>query len=212
MNKHLDKLLQRCPSLKQCEQQIIDVFNCWCELYQNDGILYLAGNGGSAADAEHIVGELMKGFILPRRLTENDIATISKENYEHGEALARGLQAGLRSFALTSHLSLTTAFANDEEPLNVFAQQLYVMARRNDVFLGISTSGNSENILRAVTIAKAKKIPTIALTGNSGGRLAKVCDYTITVPSDVTHEIQEYHIMVYHTLCIMIEDYFYGKK
>ncbi len=212
MNKHLQILLKRRPELKCCAQQVMDVYESWCKLYQKDGILYIAGNGGSAADAEHIVGELMKGFILPRRLKEYDISTISSINSEHGDVLARGLQSGLRSFALTSHLSLSTAFANDEEPLNVFAQQLYVMARGNDAFLGISTSGNSENILRAVTIAKAKNIPTIALTGKSGGKLAKMCDYAITVPSDITYEIQEFHIMIYHTLCIMIEDYFYGEK
>ena len=212
MNKHLNDLLKRFPKLQCCQDQIMDVFKCWCELYEKDGVLYIAGNGGSAADAEHIVGELMKGFILPRRLKKYDVEAIAKINQEHGEVLAKGLQSGLRAFALTSHLSLSTAFANDEEPLNVFAQQLYVMARGNDVFLGISTSGNSENILRAVTIAKAKKIPTIALTGCNGGKLAQACDYSITVPSIVTHEIQEYHIMVYHTLCLMIEDYFYGPK
>ena len=210
MERHLDKLLARFPVLESCRKDIALAFKLLKQLYEKDGILYVAGNGGSAADAEHIVGELMKGFLLERRIDQKDRNLFKEHDSGDGEMLSGSLQKGLRAYSLISHPALSTAFANDEHPENVFAQQLYVMGRTGDAFLAISTSGNSRNITQAVTVAKVKNIATIALTGRHGGRLAALCDCAIKVPTDITHEIQELHLPIYHTLCVMLEEYFYG--
>ena len=178
---------------------IVEAYQILQESYTNDGKLLVAGNGGSAADAEHIVGELMKGFVNPRKL-------------EAGRVLSENLQGALPAIALDGHLALTTAYLNDCEPLLCFAQQVNGYGRKSDVFLGISTSGNSRNILYAATVAKAKGMKVIGLTGEKDSKLSEISDTCIQVPETETYKIQELHLPVYHCLCLMLEDTFFGKE
>ena len=175
------------------------------------GKLLVAGNGGSAADAEHIVGELMKGFKLPRKLDSAYAEALQQADPGLGKVLAENLQGALPSIALDGHPALTTAYMNDCEPLLCFAQQVNGFGNKEDVFLGISTSGNSKNILYAATVAKAKGMSVIGLTGQKESELSKIADICIKVPQTETYMIQELHLPVYHCLCLMLEDHFFGK-
>lgn len=181
------------------------------ESYKNEGKLLIAGNGGSAADAEHIVGELMKGFKLPRKLNENFTDKLISENEELGTVLAESLQGALPAIALDGHPALSTAYMNDCEPLLCFAQQVNGYGKAGDVFLGISTSGNSKNILYAATTAHAKGMKVIGLTGAKDSKLTQMSDVCIKVPQTETYMIQELHLPVYHCLCLMLEDEFLGR-
>ena len=172
----------------------------------------MAGNGGSAADAEHIVGELMKGFVNPRKLEAEYSDALITVNKELGRVLSENLQGALPAIALDGHLALTTAYLNDCEPLLCFAQQVNGYGRKSDVFLGISTSGNSRNILYAATVAKAKGMKVIGLTGEKDSKLSEISDTCIRVPETETYKIQELHLPVYHCLCLMLEDTFFGKE
>lgn len=182
------------------------------ESYNNEGKLLIAGNGGSAADAEHIVGELMKGFKLPRKLNENFTDKLISENEELGTVLAESLQGALPAIALDGHPALSTAYMNDCEPLLCFAQQVNGYGKAGDVFLGISTSGNSKNILYAATTAHAKGMKVIGLTGAKDSKLMQMSDVCIKVPQTETYMIQELHLPVYHCLCLMLEDEFFGEN
>ncbi|HIT41890.1 MAG TPA: SIS domain-containing protein, partial [Candidatus Caccovicinus merdipullorum] len=168
------------------------------------------GNGGSSADSEHIVGELMKGFCKKRQVPEAFAGKLMEADKERGKYLAEKLQQGLPAIALTGHTALSTAYLNDVDGLLTIAQQLYGYGKKGDVFLGISTSGNSENILYAAAAARAMEIPVIALTGKDGGRLAEAADVAIIVPEQETYRIQELHLPVYHALCLMLEERFFG--
>lgn len=214
IRKHLDVFLERYSDLRECEQSIIDAYNLLEECFSSGKKLLIAGNGGSCADSEHIVGELMKGFILPRECNnefKNKLLAIDKER---GEELGNKLQGGLPAIALADHASLNTAYINDVKNGGdyIYAQQLYGYGKCGDVFLGISTSGNSKNIMNATVVARALGVRIISLTGRSGGLLANVSDVAIKVPADKTHIIQELHLPVYHCLCLMLEERFFGKE
>ena len=173
--------------------------------------LLIAGNGGSAADAEHIVGELMKGFENPRRLSKEEIEKIKSVNSSLGEVLGTYLQGGLPAIALDGHFALSTAYLNDCEPSLCFAQQVNGYGREGDVLLCISTSGNSKNILYAATVAKAKEMKVIGLTGAKDSELSEMADVTIRSPQTRTYMIQEHHLPIYHCLCLMLEERFFGE-
>ena len=202
--------MERYPQLKVIEQQIIDGYLIMEDCYRNGGKLLIAGNGGSAADAEHIVGELMKGFIIERKLSDIDQKKIIDIDREYGEILANSLQSSLPAIALDGHLSLTTAYMNDCEPLLCFAQQLNGFGNSGDVFLGISTSGNSKNIIYAAIVAKAKGLKVIGLTGERNSKLSDFSDVCIQVPEIETYMVQELHLPIYHCLCLMLEEKFFG--
>lgn len=210
MDKHIDSLLSHYPILQTVQDQIKVAYIILEESYKNGGKLLVAGNGGSAADAEHIVGELMKGFKLPRKLSSGFAEKLIKENAELGPALAENLQGALPAIALCSHPALSTAYMNDCEPLLCFAQQVNGYGKEGDVFLGISTSGNSKNILYAATTAHAKGMKVIGLTGAKESKLEKMSDICIKVPQTETYMIQELHLPVYHCLCLMLEDKFFN--
>ena len=211
LNKHIDLLLERYPALEVCKDEIIKSYLILQESYEKGGKLLIAGNGGSAADSEHIVGELMKAFKLPRYLGDDFKGKLIAENEELGTVLAENLQGALPAIALDGHVALTTAYMNDCEPLLCFAQQVNGYGTDNDVFLGISTSGNSKNVLYAAVCAKAKGMKVIGLTGEKDSKLAALADECIKAPSKETYMIQEYHLPIYHCLCLMLEDYFFGE-
>lgn len=208
---YLNDLISRYPILEACSRDIERAYLIFEECYTNDGKLLIAGNGGSAADAEHMVGELMKKFILPRTIPDTLKERLVNIDSERGVILSKNLECGLMAIALVTHEALTTAYINDVDGLGVFAQQLYGYGRQGDVFLGISTSGNSKNVLDAAIVAKAVGIKVICLTGKQGGELAKIADVAIRVPENETYKIQELHLPVYHCLCMMLEERFFGK-
>ena len=180
------------------------------ECYERDGKLLIAGNGGSAADSEHIAGELMKRFKTPRPVTVEMAERLKGIDPIRGEDLARNLERSLMAIPLVAHEALSTAYINDVDGLGVFAQQLFGFGRAGDVFLGISTSGNSRNVMSATVVARALGIKVIGFTGADGGELASVADVAIKVPETETYMIQELHLPVYHCLCLMLEDKFFG--
>ena len=210
--QYIDLLILRYPQLIVAKDCIVEAYQILEESYTNDGKLLVAGNGGSAADAEHIVGELMKGFVNPRKLEAEYSDALITVNKELGRVLSENLQGALPAIALDGHLALTTAYLNDCEPLLCFAQQVNGYGRKSDVFLGISTSGNSRNILYAATVAKAKGMKVIGLTGEKDSKLSEISDTCIQVPETETYKIQELHVPVYHCLCLMLEDTFFGKE
>lgn len=210
--KHIEVLVNRYPVLNSVKDEIVEAYFLLVESYKNEGKLLIAGNGGSAADAEHIVGELMKGFKLPRKLNENFTDKLISENEELGTVLAESLQGALPAIALDGHPALSTAYMNDCEPLQCFAQQVNGYGKAGDVFLGISTSGNSKNILYAATTAHAKGMKVIGLTGAKDSKLTQMSDVCIKVPQTETYMIQELHLPVYHCLCLMLEDEFFGEN
>ena len=208
--KHVDLLVERYPKLAVCRDDIIKAYEIMEEAYVNDHKLLIAGNGGSAADSEHIAGELMKRFKTPRPVPSEFSQKLKEIDPVRGENLSKNLERGLMAIPLVAHEALTTAYINDVDGLGVFAQQLYGFGRPGDVFLGISTSGNSKNVMSATVVARALGIKVIGLTGESGGELAKVADVSIRVPETETYMIQELHLPVYHCLCLMLEDRFFG--
>ena len=205
----LEELLERYPELKEQRDNILAVYKVLEESYVNGGQLLVAGNGGSAADSEHIVGELMKAFIKPRKLQDDLQNKLKTVDEKLGTVLADNLQGALPSIAVTGHVGLSTAYLNDCNPLLSFAQQVNGFGREGDVFLGISTSGNSENILYALVTAKAKGMKTIGLSGRDGGKMKEFCDEIIIFPEKETFKIQELHLPVYHALCLMLEERFF---
>lgn len=212
IQKHLDQLLARYPSLQVCAEDIEEAYRILENCYLHDGKLLIAGNGGSAADAEHIAGELMKRFKTPRPVPAEFAEKLIAVDPVRGPSLARNLERGLMAIPLVAHEALTTAYINDVDGLGVFAQQLYGFGRPGDVFLGISTSGNSKNVMSATVVARALGIKVIGLTGAGGGALAEVADAAIRVPETETFMIQELHLPVYHCLCLMLEERFFGCK
>ncbi len=217
MKKHIsaeelfEELFARYPALESCRDDIKRAFEACVLAYEGGGKLLVAGNGGSAADSEHIVGELMKSFLLKRPADEKLCAAL-KENFgEEGERMAACLEGTLCAVPLTSMPALSTAFLNDVDPLMTFAQMLSGYGREGDVFIGITTSGNSKNILNAMMVAKAMGIKTIALTGGDGGKSRALADICVRVPERETFKVQEYHLPVYHALCAMLEAHFFEK-
>ena len=209
--KHVDLLTERYPSLACVKQAVIDAYLIMEGSYAEGGKLLVAGNGGSAADSEHIVGELMKSFKLPRKPDADFSEKLKAVDAELGSVLSENLQGALPASALDGHVALTTAYMNDCEPLLCFAQQVNGFGRPEDVFLGISTSGNSKNILFAAVAAKAKGMKVIGLTGEKNSKLAELADVCIQAPNTETYMIQELHLPIYHCLCLMLEDRFFGE-
>lgn len=210
LQKHIDLLVERYPILNECKQSIIDAYTVMEEAYEGDHKLLIAGNGGSAADSEHIAGELMKRFKTPRPVTPEIADKLKAVDPVRGADLAKNLECGLMAIPLVSHEALSTAYINDVDGLGVFAQQLFGFGRPGDVFLGISTSGNSKNVMSATVVARALGIKVIGLTGAKGGELAQVADVAVRVPETETYMIQELHLPVYHCWCLMLEDKFFG--
>jgi D-sedoheptulose 7-phosphate isomerase len=206
---HLQQLTERYPVLSGIKDEIKKAFNIICKSYAHNGKLLIAGNGGSAADAEHIAGELMKTFSKKRNLPESFVSEIKKVDSEIAEYLVSRMQPGLPAIALSGHASLNTASINDIDGNITFAQQVFGYGNEGDVLLAISTSGNSKNILYAAAVARVKKMKIIALTGKDGGKLKQYADICIRVPETETWKIQELHLPVYHVICMMLEEHFF---
>lgn len=205
----LKELIKRYPELAPIQEKIWDAYKILQECYSTGGKLLIAGNGGSAADAEHMVGELMKAFVKPRKLEESFISEMKAVDLSYGEELGRKLQGALPAIAVVDHVALSTAYLNDVDPLLGFAQQVYGYGQQGDVLLAISTSGNSKNVLYASVVAKAKGMKIVGLTGNTGGKLKGYTDVNICVPQKETYKIQELHLPIYHALCLMLEEHFF---
>lgn len=213
LRHYTDLLIERYPILKDCEEAVVGAYDILEECFASGHKLLVAGNGGSAADADHIVGELMKGFKLPRKCSQEFAEKLALIDAVRGKELADRLQDGLPTIALTNHQGLNTAFINDVPSGGeyIFAQQIYGYGKPGDVFLGISTSGNSKNVMNAAVVAKALGLKIIGLTGQKGGELASIADIAIKAPSCETFMIQELHLPIYHCLCLMLEEKFFKR-
>lgn len=209
LEKHIDLLIERYPVLEKCKQEIIDAYLLMEDCYKKGGKILVAGNGGSASDSEHIVGELMKAFKLPRVLDNEFKEKLISEDEELGKVLAENLQGALPAIALDGHIALSTAYMNDCEPLLCFAQQVNGYGKPEDVFLGITTSGNSKNILYAATTAHAKGLKVIGFTGDNESKLSEIADVCVRAPQTETYMVQELHLPIYHCWCLMLEDRFF---
>lgn len=207
--EYIQELLERYPVLTREKAAIREVYEIIKNCYEAGGKLLIAGNGGSCADSEHIVGELMKGFVKKRPVPETLAESLKQVDPEAGAALTARLQQGLPAIALTGHPGLTTAFLNDVDGSMVYAQQVLGYGKPGDVFLGISTSGNSENVKLAAITAKALGLKTVGLLGRDGGAIRALCDAAVVVPEQETYKIQELHLPVYHALCLMLEEHFF---
>ncbi len=203
VNDILDNLIRRYPPLTECKEDIIKAYDIIKHTYDNGGKLLCCGNGGSSADCDHLVGELMKGFLKKRPLSADEV---DKFNDKY---VASGLQKGLPAISLTTQSGLMTAFENDCNPALVYAQQVYALARENDVLIAFSTSGNSKNIVYSLESANALGINSIAITGNSESKCSEKATVCIKLPSDETYKIQEYTLPVYHALAAMIEETYF---
>lgn len=207
----LDELILRYPQLEQCKSHIEKAYLLLEQCYEKDGKVLVCGNGGSASDSDHIVGELMKGFILGRKISNEHVEKLKQAFPEEWEYLSENLQGALPAISLVSHSALAFAYINDVSSDMIFAQQVYGYAKPGDVLIGLSTSGNSQNVLNGVKVAKSFGVNTIALTGEGGGKISCLCDVSIKVPASETYKIQELHLPVYHTLCAMLEMEFFGE-
>ena len=205
MNPHLTDLLTRRPELNPCQDEINKIFLAICHSLRKGGKLLLCGNGGSAADAEHWAGELLKGFVKKRSLTQREKVVLP-------ESLRDKLQGALPAIPLTGFPSFSTAFANDVDPHLTFAQLVWGLGKPGDVLIGISTSGNALNVCAAMEVAKAKEVVRIGLTGQGGGNLLALTDHCLRVPAIETYHIQELHLPIYHCLSLMLEDEFFHKE
>ena len=210
MKEHLEELLIRYPQLKECKTEIYDAYELLEKTFKEGGKLLICGNGGSASDSEHIVGELMKEFKMKRKISDEDSEKLKEIDSELGKILADNLQGALPSISLTSHYALQTAYMNDVMPELVFAQQVNGYGKPKDILLCISTSGNSKNVLYAAIVAKLRGMKVIGLTTSNENKLRKYCDACIGVPETETYKIQELHLPIYHWLCMMLEEKFFG--
>lgn len=209
--KYIDQLVERYPSLGTCKKDIEDAADALIGAFKNGGKLLVAGNGGSCADSDHITGELLKSFRKKRTPPQDFICQIKSIDEDTGTYLSDKLQGSLPAIALTNNTALMTASLNDVDGNVMFAQQVNGYGRKGDVFLGISTSGNSRDVVYATVVAKSKGLLTVALTGKDGGRLRGLADISIVVPQDETFMIQELHLPVYHALCLEVEEYFWKE-
>ena len=206
----IKNLIDRYPTLALCESDIENATNTIINCYENGGKLLIAGNGGSSADADHIVGELMKGFMKKRKLTDGQKAKMKENCQDISEETLAKLQNALPAISLSSFSALNTAFSNDVDADLVFAQGVFGLGKANDVLIANSTSGNSKNVVEAAKVSKAIGMKVIALTGKSGGVLKNLADMTIAVPESETYKVQELHLPVYHSICAKIESHFFG--
>ena len=207
----MDNLIVRYPALEVCKADLLHTVELLINCYKNNHKVLVCGNGGSAADAQHIVGELMKGFVLPRKLSADKQDAIHSAFPETGQYLIDNLQEALPAISLLGETALASAYSNDKAPDLVFAQQVLGHGEKGDILLAISTSGTSHNVVYACQIAKIQNMQTIGLTGASGGKMKDLCDVTICVPSDSTYQIQEYHLPIYHAICLALEEEFFGE-
>lgn len=207
----LDDLIKRYPALEPLKDKISDAGQSLISCYENKGKVLICGNGGSCSDSDHIVGELMKGFEHKRPVDEKFRNKLLEVGGERGQFLSEKLQVGLPAISLTAHNALITAVANDTDANLIFAQQVVGYGVKGDVLIAISSSGNSQNVLDAILVAKAKGLKVIGLTGESGGKMNGLCDVLINVPGKRTASVQEYHLPVYHALCVMVESHFFGN-
>lgn len=205
----MENLIKRYPSLVHCKEDIEKVTNKVINTYKNGGKLLLCGNGGSSADCEHIVGELMKGFLSKRPLSEQKKQKMKKNNPNLTDETLSKLQQSLPAIALPSIVGLNSAFCNDVDPELIYAQCLMGLSKKEDVVLCISTSGNSKNCVACANVAKGLGLTVLALTGQSGGKLKEIADITICVPETETYKVQELHLPVYHYICMAIEKEFF---
>ena len=210
--EHINLLIQRYPLLSSLSGTVQRACTLLQDSFTNRGKVLLCGNGGSAADCDHIVGELVKAFRIPRPLSPPERATLIQIGGQYGTSLAEQLQGGLPAINLAAQSAIVTAVANDIDADMIFAQQVFAYGRAGDVLIGISTSGNSTNVVNALITAKALDMSTIGLTGASGGKINPFCDLLINVPATTTAEIQEFHLPIYHTFCSAVEDHFYGHS
>lgn len=208
---YIKELIERYPALAVCEKDIRAAASAIIDSYKAGGKLIVAGNGGSAADSDHITGELLKSFVKKRKPDQNFLDALSAIDSDTGTYLSDKLQGSLPAIALTNNSALMTASLNDVDGNVLFAQQVMGFGKKGDVFLGISTSGNSKDVIYALAVAKALGVKTIALTGKTGGKCKAVADISIVVPENETFKIQEFHLPVYHALCLTIEEYFWKE-
>lgn len=206
---HLDVVIQRYPVLEACRAEIRQAAAMMIACYEGRGKILLCGNGGSQADADHIVGELMKGFLLRRPVPETFRRTLA-ENFDDGTWMADHLQEGLPAISLGAQTALNTAFSNDVAADMAFAQQVYGYGRPGDVLIGLSTSGNSRNVVQAMKVARAMEMGTIGISGAGGGKLGQLCQCIIALPETETFKVQELTLPVYHALCAAVEAHFFA--
>ena len=206
-----DQLFMRYGELKLLQPVITEAAGMIINSYKNGGKLLICGNGGSSSDSGHIAGELMKGFVKKRPLDNSLQEKIKELSPEHGEMLSGSLQQGLPAISLSAHNDLMTAIINDLGGDFVFAQQVTGYGKEGDVLLGMSSSGNSKDVLYALIIARAMGLKTIGMTGGPGGKMRKECDVLINVPESSTHLVQELHMPVYHAICLMVEEVFFNR-
>ncbi len=209
VNPRLQQLTERYPDVAACAGDMQKAFDVWSQAYREGGKALICGNGGSAADSDHIVGELMKGFMSTRPIPGSVRQQLTREFPEDAGYLADHLQGALPAISLASQQALMTAYSNDVAPDMVFAQQVYGYGVRGDIVIGLSTSGTSRNIVHALQVGRSLGLRTIGFTGESGGVLRSICDVTVRVPSSDTMHIQERHFPMYHALCLMLEDEFF---
>ena len=209
-NLILDELIRGYPQLEAVRQDIMGAYRALEGCYASKKRLFVCGNGGSAADALHIVGELMKSFVTARPMDRGTVDKLLSVCPDQAVYMIEHLQGALPAYALVENAALCSAFSNDVKADLVFAQQLYGYAQEGDVLLAISTSGNAENVLYAVRLAKAMGVVTVGLTGGTGGALKAACDICMVMPERETYKIQELHQPVYHALCRMIEARFFA--
>lgn len=212
-NPALQRLFEKYCRLQECHASLESALATLITAFESGGKLLVCGNGGSAADSEHFVGELMKGFLLQRPLPDHERKLLTEIGGTRGTELASHLEGALPAIALTSHYALATAIANDCGRGDMaFAQQVYGLGKAGDVLLGLSTSGNAGNVINAFHVARLRGLSTILLTGCNGGALAAMADICIRVPADNVVEIQELHLPVYHALASALEEHFFGGK
>lgn len=210
--QHIDQLIKRFPVLKECSANLHSTCELIRSAFGSGGRLFVCGNGGSAADSLHIVGELMKGFVLPRPIDDSLRQRLYSVCPESAEYLCDKLQGSLPAISLVSEAALSTAYANDQASDLCFAQQVLGHGRKHDVLFAISTSGNSANVIYAAQVARTLEISVVGLTGGDGGRLKAWSDVLIAVPESETFKVQELHLPVYHALCLALEEEFFGSK
>ena len=208
----INKLIERYECLDFLKPVIEKATEAIINSYAQGGKLLVCGNGGSAADADHIVGELMKSFERKRPVNQKLKSGLENVDASRGEYLADNLQQGLPAISLNAHSGLISAVANDIDADIVYAQQVTAYGNGGDILIGISTSGNSQNVIDALIVAKAKGLITIGLSGKTGGKMKAYCDFLINVPETRTAYVQELHLPVYHTICMVVEDYFFRPK
>lgn len=210
MDLMLEELLTRYPILESCRAEIEQAADMMLATYQNGGKILVCGNGGSCADSDHIVGELMKGFLLLRKMNDEQQATFRKALGEDAENLIEKLQCGIPAISLPAQGAVLSAFVNDVDAELIYAQLVFGYAKEHDLLIGLSTSGNSKNVVAAAKVAKAMGIATLALTGERESKLSALCDCTVRVPETETFKVQELHLPVYHYLCATLEHRLFG--